>query len=475
MTVFFKISNLKFLNGCFLLLLLLLLASPAQAVLLTPSQPKLAAGGQLEVLVETISSQAQQPALVLPASWQTHFKRLDQIYQLEAKGRDRFTHRWFLVLQHLQPDSISRRLDLEPLQINDRSSQPLQLLIEAVRQKTAIQAQRLNQPLTMQQSVDFTEAYLGQTLVYELLIRYQGFPLEPRLSPLEIEGATGRQLGDGREQGFNQRGVSWQEARWQELIQLHTLEARILPRYFSSRLTLAGQAGGKLYEAATPALNINVRPIPDSWPKELPWLPALGVNLEAAFLPRPKQLKQDEALELSIHLDVVGQQARNLPQFRGLTSKNWRIEPLTEELSDRLVDGLLVGSLKQRLVLYPNQLGDLKLPDLTLHWWDARTHQARQSQVKLGQLEVIPVGESVNQQAQSSQEVKAVAVIETGLAVEGAEVTNKHLGAHKALPLLEGWLGWLLIVGGTLMVLAVCVWLLKNQPEIKTLPPLNPS
>ena len=70
---------------------------------------------------------------------------------------------------------------------------------------------------------------------------------------------------------------------------------------------------------------------------------------------------------------------------------------------------------------------------------------------------------------------KAVAVIETGLAVEGAEVTNKQLGAHKALPLLEGWIGWLLIIGGTLMVLAVGVGLLKNQPEIETLPPLNPS
>ncbi|NLW06022.1 MAG: protein BatD, partial [Pseudomonadaceae bacterium] len=390
MTVFFKISGLKFLNGCFLLLLLLLLASPAQAVLLTPSQPKLAAGGQLEILVETMNNQAQQPALVLPASWQTHFKLLDQIYQLETKGQNRFTHRWFLVLQHLQPDSISRRLDLEPLQINGRSSQALQLLIEAARKKPTIQTQRLSQPLTMQQSVDFTDAYLGQTLVYQLLIRYQGFPLEPRLSPLEVEGATTRQLGDGREQGFNQRGVSWQEARWQELIQLHTAEARILPRYFSSRLTLTGQTGGKLYEAETPTLKINVRPIPDSWPKEQPWLPALGVNLEAAFLPRPKQLKQTEALELSIHLDVVGQQARNLPQFKAMASENWRIEPLTEELTDRIVDGLLVGSLKQRLLLYPKQAGNLKLPNLTLNWWDVNAHQARHSQVKLGQLEVLP-------------------------------------------------------------------------------------
>ena len=445
----------------FLLLLLFLLllsgTGQAQAVLLTLSQPKLIAGGQLEVLVEAPSSQAAAPSLNIPASWQAHFELLEQIHQVEVRPRGEYMHRWSLLLQHQQADSISRKLQLPPLQVNGKNSQPLQVLIEAARKKPTNSVPRLNQaplvqPLTMQQQVDFSEAYIGQTLVYELLIRYQGFPIEPRLSPLEVTGATARQLGDGREQGFNQRGVSWQEARWQELIQLHTPEAVVAPRFFSTRLSLNNQTSSQLYEAQAPELMIKVRPIPKVWPKEQPWLPALEVNLEAAFLPRPKQIEHNQALELSIRLDVVGQQARNLPQFKSLPSENWRIEPLTEELSDRIIDGFLVGSLKQRLLFYPKQTGNLKLPDLTLHWWDTRAHKAAKSQVLLGQMQVLS---SDNNVTAKELDKKPEKVTET--------TANK-----------SGWLGWLLVILASFSVLGVCVWLLKNQSKSPPLPPLNP-
>lgn len=435
-------------------LLFLLSINQAQAVLLTVSQSKLVAGGELEILVEAASSQITEPDLELPKSWQTHFLLVDKLHQVEAKVRGNYMHRWSLVLQHQQADSISRSLQLEPLKVNGRSSQPLIVSITAVRTKPAYKIATSSEPLTMQQKVDFTEAYLGQTLVYELLIRYQGFPLKPRLSPLEVTGATARELGEGREQGFNQRGVNWQEARWQELIQLHTTEAVIAPRFFSTRLSLAGQATSQLYEASAPELKIKVRPIPESWPKEQPWLPALGVQLEAAFMPLAKQVKQGEALELTIHLDVVGQQARNLPQFKGFTSKSWRIEPLTEVLSDRILDGLLVGSLKQRLLLYPQEAGNLKLPDLTLHWWDVREDKAALTQLKLGQLEV---------SANKFGEVKTTKINQPAL------VTKQKKSAT-----YSGWLIGLFLSLGILVSLLASAWWLLSLPKAETLPPLNP-
>ena len=436
-----------------LLLLLLLWAGQTQAVLLTPSQPKLIAGGQLTVLVEAASSQAAAPHLVIPTSWQAHFELLEQTHQVEIRPRGEYMHRWFLVLQHQQADSISRELQLPPLQVNDKHSQPLQVIIEAARKNKRFAPQRLSQPLIMQQQVDFSDAYIGQTLVYELLIRYQGFPIEPRLSPLEVKGATARPFGDGREQGFNQRGINWQEARWQELIQLHTPEVLIAPRFFSSRLSLNNQTSSQLYETQTPELTIKVRPIPAAWPKEQLWLPALGVNLDAAFLNRPKQVKQGEALELTVHLDVIGQQARNLPQFKSIPSEYWQIEPLTEVLSDRIVDGFLVGSLQQRLLFYPKQTGNLKLPDLTLHWWDVNADKAAKSQVVLGRLAVVASGIQLEENISRpvEQQIKAE--------------NQWHF---------SDWLGGLLLMFLVLTLLAICIGIVKNQPKTPPLPPLNP-
>ncbi|GLR64207.1 BatD family protein [Marinospirillum insulare] len=437
---------------------LMLGVGQAQAVLITLNQTKLLAGSQLEILVEAPSSQAEAPTLKLPASWQAHFKLIEKTHWVEARPRGDYMHRWSLVLQHLQADSISRQLSLAPLKVNGQNSQPLLLNLVAVRKKPTPSKQRIKQPLEMQQQVDFTDAYVGQTLVYELLIRYQGFPIEPRLSQLEVEGATARQLGEGREQGFKQQGVHIQEARWQELLQLHKTDVTIAPRFFSSRLVFTGQSTGQLYETQTPELKVKVRPIPASWPAEQPWLPALGVNLEAAFLPKPKQLKQDEPLELQIHLDVVGQQARNLPQFKSLVSDNWRIEPLIEELSDRVVDGLLVGSLKQRFLLYPRQAGRLQLPNLTLHWWDVSKHQAAKTQVNLGQLSVLPKG---------NLNPSAVNKLDSTI----AEPMDKKIEAQTN----KGWLGWLLIILGSLTVAAACFFALKGQQKSLDLPPLNPN
>jgi len=368
-------------------------------------------------------------------------------------------HRWSLILQHQQADSISRYLHLEPVKVNGRSSQPLRVNIEVARKKTspAKAKQPLSQPLQIQQQVDFSDAYIGQTLVYELLIRYQGFPVEPRLSPLEVEGATARQLGGGREQGFNHRGVKVQEARWQELLQLHATEVVIAPRFFSSRLVFTGQSTGQLYETQTSELKVKVRPIPISWPAEQPWLPALGVNLEATFLPRSKQVKQDETVELTIQLNVVGQQARNLPQFKALVSENWRIEPLTEELADKIVDGLLVGQLKQRLLFFPKKSGNLKLPDLTLHWWDVTQDKAAKSQVKLGKLTVLPKGNLTQPTVNKADSTLT-------------KPSNKKIETQED----RGWLGWLLIIFGSLAVAITCFITLKKQTKNLDLPPLNP-
>lgn len=378
-----------------LLLLLCWLLPPVQAdVLLTVSQPQMTAGTTLELLVETRSSRAESPELVWPDSWNNHFELLEQTHQVQQAVRGDYLHRWMLLLQHRQPNSISRRLTLPPLRLGEQTSPPFEILIEAARGASGSSANTLRQPLEMQHRVDFAEAYVGQTLVYELLIRYQGFPVEPRLSQLDVTGGTARELGDGREQGFSQRGARWQEARWQQLIQLHATEAGIGPRYFSSRLNLPGQSASQRHEASVPALPIQVRPIPASWPAHQAWLPALGVQLDAGFSQATRTLRQGQPLELQISLDVVGQQARNLPRFMGGQVPGWQVEPLAEDLRDRIVDGLLVGSLRQRLLLRPLDSGRLALPDLEVPWWDVREHRAQSTRKNLPVFEVLPSGQA---------------------------------------------------------------------------------
>lgn len=449
-----------------LLLLLLLPINPLQAVLLTLSQPRITAGEQLELLVETRSSRVTEPQLEIPASWQAHWSVLEQTHQVQQTARGDFQHRWLLLLQHQQADSIARRLVLPPLRVDGRPSQPFEVLLQAARPRSSGITPPQVSPLEVRQMVDFSEAYVGQTLVYELLIRYQGYPIEPRLSQLEIKGGNAREWGDGREQGFRQRGVHWQEARWQHLIQLQATQAEVLPRYFSTRLDLPGQAENRRYEAEVAAIQLKVRPIPDEWPATDAWLPALGVQLRANIVDLPRRVYQGQPLELHLQLDAVGQQARNLPQFMSLHHPGWRIERLTEEQQDRRVDGLLVGSLKQRLLLYPLQAGTNTLPELVLPWWDVREHQARTTRVKLPAFEVLPVSPASNPGLFTSEPSEAV-----------DQPSQRQESLLWPLRLLAG----LVLLAGTLLT----VWLghkrllsllqrAFKKPPANPLPPLNP-
>ncbi|MBE0505921.1 MAG: BatD family protein [Marinospirillum sp.] len=446
-----------------LLLLLLLPISQLQAVLLTLSQPRITAGEQLELLVESRSSRVIEPQLEIPVSWQAHWSVVEQTHQVQQTARGDFQHRWLLLLQHQQADSITRRLLLPPLRVDSRPSQAFEVLLEAARPRVSSVVPPASRPLEVRQRVDFSEAYVGQTLIYELLIRYQGYPIEPRLSQLDVKGGNAREWGDGREQGFNQRGVSWQEARWHHLIQLHDTDAEILPRYFSTRLNLPGQSDSQRHEAEVAAVKLNVRPIPTEWPATDAWLPALGVQLKAEIVELPRRVYQGQPLELLLQLDVVGQQARNLPQFMSLQHPGWRIERLTEELQDRRVDGFLVGSLKQRLLLYPLQAGKSTLPELVLPWWDVREHQAKTSRATLPSLDVLPVSPASNPALFSVDPVEAV---------------------NQTSQQQSRWFWWLLLlVGGVLLSAALWfwrAWLIRQlhntfkKPPQNPLPPLNP-
>ncbi|SFX60846.1 BatD family protein [Marinospirillum alkaliphilum] len=440
--------------------LLLLISPAAWAVLLTVSQPRLTAGETLELLVETRSSREQAPTLIWPDGWSSHFELLEQTHQVQQSARGDFQHRWLLLLQHRQPDSISRTLSLPPLRVDGRASPPFEILIEAARRPAGTPVQTPRQPLEMQHRVDFSEAYVGQTLLYELLIRYQGYPVEPRLSQLEVTGATVRELGDGREQGFSQRGTRWQEARWQHLIQLHETSAQVQPRYFSARLNLPGQSDSRRYEAEVAALPLRIRSIPADWPTERAWLPALGAQLTVQGVSASQQLAAGQALELQVELDVVGQQARNLPRFAGGMQGQWRVEPLSEEMRDRLVDGLLVGSLRQRLLLHPQASGRLALPELAVHWWDVQAHQPRVVRKTLPAVLVQPGAAEVS----GVPETLSPAGLDSG--------TPPPNWSRLVWTGLAGLL--LLVISVLLLVLALRLfkrWWIREEDE---LPPLNP-
>lgn len=374
------------------LALFLVLMGSAQAVLMTLEKPRIQAGEAFTLLVETRSSQAAEPSLEWPRSWEAHLQLVDRVHQVEPAARGDYQHRWLLTWQHQDARTTQPQLNLPPLRVNGRPAQPLRLNITPAPQPRHLAASRPSQPVEMTHHLERQEVYIGESLLYELTIRYQGYPREPRLSPLEIEGGYARSLGDGREQGLNQRGVAWQEARWRELVHINQPEAEVQPRYFSSRFDRPGVSSGERYSAEAAALPLKVLPQPELWPEGAPWLPALGIRLEAEWQGVRQRGLQGEPLTLEVNLLAVGQQARSLPRFKPDPLPGLRIEPLAEETRDQVVDGYLTSRLTQRFLLYPLEAGPLLLPPLQVWWWDTAARRLQQEEAQLPPLQITAQG-----------------------------------------------------------------------------------
>ena len=375
-----------------LALVLVLVPTVAQAVLMLVDQPRLQAGEHLHLRLETRTNREEAPEVTWPRAWEVHLQLLDKQHQVEPLGRGYYQHRWQLSWQHRDAQARSGRLSLPPLRVGGRAAQPLNLELRPAPPRPEA-PQPLNQPLEMFHQVERQQVYPGESLLYELVIRYRGYPREPRLSLLTFEGGQARNLDEGREQGFNQRGVHWQEARWQAILHIQDEEARVLPRYFSSRLDLPGQGRGERYEAQVPALEFQVRPLPETWPEQAAWLPAQGLELAAHWQTNPTAATQGQPQELLIQMNVVGQQAQSLPLFEPLSLPQVHMEALSEQRRNRVIDGHLVGQLEQRLLVYPLTEGSVQLPPLQLSWWNLLEEHLEKSQLSLPPLQVAALRE----------------------------------------------------------------------------------
>lgn len=458
----------RLLTLCFALLWI----SPSWALSLQLSQAQITAGSRLTLQLELSSSSEQPPNWQLPAAWQTHFTLIEQQHQGVISPRGEWIHRWEVLLEHRQAASIERQLRLPPIQIQGQRSSEVQLRILPAHPSRAAAQQRARaaqtEPVMIEQQVETRLAYPQQTLIYELIIRYQGQPQRPRLSQLDIHNATGRDWGQGREQSIRQQGSLWEEARWLALIHLEDQPAQIGERYFSTHLYWPGASTERLVEVEAEPIHIQLRPYPSQWPAEQPWLVAKQVVLSARWIDPPAELAPGQAVELEILLQAEGQIAARLPEFdpQDLAALPAQVQRISSERRNaQLRRGrtpALLGELRQRFLITPERR--LELPELAVYWWDSEQHQL---QVALSQPEPLQLNHARAQATTELEQASGAALLEEWQQLASAEIERLSHPQSNSQFWLVGWFA-LLLLGAALS------WR-YFWPATRPLPELNAS
>ena len=363
-----------------LLLLLALSAGHAQAANLVASvdRSRLNSGETVELTVESSDvTQFGKPDLS-PLDAQFEVSGTRQINQLTTLGGDNHaTTRWIITLLPKENGNVV----IPPLQVGALKTQPITLqVVETASQNTSAELA----PVFIEANLDQTSVYVqAQALLTVRVYHSVSLYDDSSLTPLQIPDARVEQLGESRtyEKVINRIRHGVIETRY-ALYPQHSGSVMIPAQTFSATLvesrpaqenTLQGTKPGKMIHVSSAALPLTIKPKPDLYPADAPWLPARSLTLSEGWNPTPDHVQVGDSLTRSLTVQAEGLSSAQLPALPSTEVNGLRRYPDQPVMANQTSDRGLTGSREDREALVPTRAGALELPPVDVVWWN--THE----------------------------------------------------------------------------------------------------
>ena len=251
-----------------------------------------------------------------------------------------------------------------------------------------------------------------------------------------------------------------------------------VPSYLWSMQTSAaptnrfGMGGGKttLHRLHTEALSINVKPRPQNYPANAPWLPAREVTIHSAWSQNPPHFTVGEPVTRTITLSAKGLSGEQLPPITAeINNSNFTFYPDQPKIESSTDDQGKLGSRTQSMAIVPNTAGSLRLPAINITWWNTQTNKLEVATLPEETITVAPAAINKNTPPPS-------AILPTQL--PSAPPTTSNAGTPVAYQTTAGFWPWLcaLLLMGNAIQLAMYLWPRRTQRTLTTNPqPTNSS
>ncbi len=195
----------------------------------------------------------------------------------------------------------------------------------------------------------------------------------------EIPGALLALVGEEEPRPVTRRG---------ERLELVEQRYLLFPQHSGPLVLPAPRFSGRdLFLQGRP-LTLQVLPPPAGAPR--PWLPARALALSQRWGrgDAPWRVGEPRLRVLTLEArGLTGAQLPALPESRveGIEEQRVRVE-----IRERIEDGVMVGSRTEYRRLIPRRPGSLRLPPVTVPWWDTGSGEARTARLPARTVEVIP-------------------------------------------------------------------------------------
>lgn len=124
------------------------------------------------------------------------------------------------------------------------------------------------------------------------------------------------------------------------------------------------------------ALNIKIKPIPDQFPADQPWLPATQVKVDAMWSPsNPPNFLVGEPISRTLTMNVLGQHPNFIPELDLPNIDGFKVYPDTPKGDAQVRSQTLLGFKTLSYTFIPTSEGEKVIPEQVLYWWNTNVDQ----------------------------------------------------------------------------------------------------
>jgi hypothetical protein len=284
----------------------------------------------------------------------------------------------------LQPKRTGT-LAIPRIEVGGESTNPLQLMVQPIAKELR---EKINELVFFENELSTDQSYVqAQVIVTRRLLYSTGVQLYSEIpGPPQIPDAVVLVLGETKSTQTMRNGKRYGMVEQRYAIFPETSGELMIPGVSitaSVRIIDEGRVTRKGVRVGTKDLVAKILSVPESYPREKPWVPAEAITIVQTWTPQvTNTIDVGDTLERRIDIRIHGNTGSIAPPLqRQLDSAQFRQYPQSPSIDDDTRGESVVGIRTETISVVPQVPGSLTVPGETITWWDTISNELRITQL----------------------------------------------------------------------------------------------
>ena len=272
----------------------------------------------------------------------------------------------------------SGRIIIPPITVGGLSTNSLTLNVVPLSQserKAISDAVFFETVLSHEEQYPQAAIYVTRRILYNHQVR---IPPQPEDKGLDVDNATVFSLGSMTQFRENHNGVEYNGMEWRYVVFAERSGTISIPSESMRAGIYPNRGRAQIRTIVAEEKNIEILPLPESYPPDAPWFPASSVTISEQYdLEDLTKLEVGQALARNISLGAIDSYHSALPPIDLGGTVGLRVYPEQPDTKGSVEDQAVRGDVSQIVNYIAAESGQATIPPIEITWWDVNERQVK--------------------------------------------------------------------------------------------------